>query len=218
MMRMYTSSPWNTLQSTKEDLTAKSLATAISDYLGSKAIGETLQGLVDAVGDENAQPQTTISKASQPMRVSISVEATRIVMRSLGYRWRTNCKVPYLDGHERVDVIKYRHQFVNEYLLLRSRFANWDDKDNLAPTVQTRGERQIVVVTHDESTFHSNDGRRFMWLQPGGDRLRQKGLGKGIMVSDFFTPGGRLACTKNGSDVLPLITTNTVKTTTGQGI
>ena len=38
-------------------------------------------------------------------------------------------------------------------------------------------------------------------MQPGGDRLRKKGLGKGIMVSDFLTPGGRLACTKNGNDV-----------------
>jgi len=68
----------------KEDLTAKSLAVAISDYLGSKVIGETLQDLVDAVGDENAQSQNTISEISQPKRVSISVEATRRFMRSLG--------------------------------------------------------------------------------------------------------------------------------------
>ena len=49
-------------------------------------------------------------------------------------------------------------------------------------------------MTHDESTFHSNDGRKFMWLKAGGDLLRKKGIGKGIIVSDFLTPGGRLAC------------------------
>ena len=43
------------------------------------------------------------------------------------------------------------------------------------------------------------DGGMYMWLQPGGDRLRKKGLGKDIMVSDFLTPGGRFHCTNNGS-------------------
>ena len=40
-----------------------------------------------------------------------------------------------------------------------------------------------------------------MWLQPGGDRLRKKGLGKGITVSKNLTPGGRLACTTSGNDI-----------------
>ena len=52
--------------------------------------------------------------------------------------------------------------------------------------------KPIVFVTHDESTFNANDGRRSGWIKDKQMPLRPKGQGKGIMVSAFLTPGGIL--------------------------
>ena len=43
-----------------------------------------------------------------------------------------------------------------------------------------------VLVTHDETTFHSNDGRQSGWAPNGGQPLRKKGKGRAIHVSDFL--------------------------------
>ena len=55
------------------------------------------------------------------------------------------------------------------------------------------GQKPLVLVTRDESTFNANDGKRQMWMKEDKQPLRSKGRGKGLMVSDFLTPGGRLA-------------------------
>ena len=55
------------------------------------------------------------------------------------------------------------------------------------------GQKLLVLVTRDESTFNANDGKRQMWMKEDEQPLRPKGRGKGLMVADFLTPGGRLA-------------------------
>ena len=55
------------------------------------------------------------------------------------------------------------------------------------------GQKPLVLVTRDESTFNANDGKRQMWMKEDKQPLKPKGRGKGLMVSDFLTPGGRLA-------------------------
>jgi hypothetical protein len=63
------------------------------------------------------------------------------------------------------------------------------DDDNLEvqinPDLQ-ENERLHVLVTHDETTFHSNDGRRSGWAPHGEQPLRKKGRGRAIHVSDFL--------------------------------
>ncbi|RPA94629.1 hypothetical protein L873DRAFT_1846536 [Choiromyces venosus 120613-1] len=54
------------------------------------------------------------------------------------------------------------------------------------------GEKPIVFITHDESTFNVNDDKRRIWKEEGKQPLRAKSRGKEIMVSGFLTPGGRL--------------------------
>ena len=55
------------------------------------------------------------------------------------------------------------------------------------------GQKPLVPVTHDESTFNSNYGKRQPWMKDGKQPLRPNDRAKGLMVSDFVTPGGRLA-------------------------
>lgn len=175
----------------KEAITASALADAVGKYLGSKSIASRLQTALEA-NSMDFGPQKSLS---------VSTEAARCWLRKMGYSWRGAVQSVYFDGHERPDVVAYRKQFVRDFLGLESKMANWDDDGNLlggrrAPD----GSRWIVVVTHDESTFQVNDGRRHMWLQNEKDPLRRKGAGKGIMVSEFLTPRGRLCAPSSITD------------------
>lgn len=70
--------------------------------------------------------------------------------------------------------------------------VSWDEKGSISVPETPPGVRSKVLVTHDESTFMANDGRRQVWQEKSKQLQRPKGRGKGIMVSDFLTPGGRL--------------------------
>src|SRR3954471_7035391 len=62
------------------------------------------------------------------------------------------------------------------------------------------GECLHVLVTHDETTFQSNDGQKSGWRPKNEQPLRKKGQGRSIHVSDFLTETiGRLKL--NESDV-----------------
>ncbi|RPA92028.1 hypothetical protein L873DRAFT_1559011, partial [Choiromyces venosus 120613-1] len=50
----------------------------------------------------------------------------------------------------------------------------------------------VVLIVHDELTFNANDGRSKIWIKDDNVPLKKKSCGKGIMVSDFLTPGGQL--------------------------
>jgi hypothetical protein len=49
------------------------------------------------------------------------------------------------------------------------------------------GEKPHHVVTHDETTFQSNDGLKSGWMPEGEQPLRKKGQGRSIHVSEFIT-------------------------------
>ena len=72
------------------------------------------------------------------------------------------------------------------FLLLKED-GSWET----SPDLQL-GEKPLVLVTHDQSTFNANDGKRRLWMKENAQPLRPKGNGKGIMVSAFLTPGGIL--------------------------
>ncbi|OAD68317.1 hypothetical protein PHYBLDRAFT_173319 [Phycomyces blakesleeanus NRRL 1555(-)] len=46
-------------------------------------------------------------------------------------------------------------------------------------------EVEHVLVTHDESTFYSNDGKEAMWLVEGENPIRKKSPGMSLMISEF---------------------------------
>lgn len=47
-------------------------------------------------------------------------------------------------------------------------------------------EKKLVLLTHDESCFESNDGTNVVWIEQGRTNLRPKGMGKSIMVSQLL--------------------------------
>lgn len=121
----------------------------------------------------------------------------------MGLDYKRIGKGVYVDGHERQDVSDYREQeFVPRWLELRKQFCKFDQENTADPwrVPADLQEKPIMLVTHDEATFSSNDAPSYGWLKDGHVPLRPKGRGKGIMVSAFLTPGGILAVPESISD------------------
>ena len=55
-------------------------------------------------------------------------------------------------------------------------------------------DKPVMILTHDEPFFNSNDTNVHIWKDPKTNLLRPKGRGKGIMASEFLTLFGRLRC------------------------
>ncbi|KAG0632761.1 hypothetical protein HOY80DRAFT_1113696, partial [Tuber brumale] len=115
-------------------------------------------------------------------------------LKKMGFTYGEVRKCVYIDGHERVDVVAYRKEtFLPLWDSLAPRMVEFkEDGSWRIPDTLPLGEKPLVFITHDESTFNANDGKRKTWKEEGKQPLRAKSRGKGIMVSGFLTPGGRL--------------------------
>src|SRR3954453_13053451 len=94
----------------------------------------------------------------------------------------------YYDGHKRFDVVKYQVKFLEEIFQYEKYMAKYEGESmDRVPPVLKLNEKEIILVTHDECVFYSNDGKRGVWAKSGELPLRKKGNGRSIMVSEFLT-------------------------------
>lgn len=124
-------------------------------------------------------------------------------LHKLGYKWVDIKKGLYKDGHDREDVVEYRQtKFLPQLATLQPSLKEWtlNDNDTFTPVSLEFNGQLRVTVTHDECTFNANDCRHQQWVEEGGMPLQSKSRGKGIMVSDFLTPIGRLQVPSTVSD------------------
>ena len=75
---------------------------------------------------------------------------------------------------------------------LHSRMMEWNEDLEPINKELEASVKPIVFITHDESTFNSNDGRKCIWIHEDKSPLRKKGRGQGLHVSDYLTPIGHL--------------------------
>ena len=54
------------------------------------------------------------------------------------------------------------------------------------PLGGTTADKHLVLIFHDESVFHSNEGRIYAWHEKATSPLRPKDQGRGIMVTNFI--------------------------------
>ena len=47
------------------------------------------------------------------------------------------------------------------------------------------GEKMVILITHDESTFYCNEGKKMLWMENGKHKLLPKGNGASIMRLGF---------------------------------
>lgn len=78
-----------------------------------------------------------------------------------------------------------------------------EDMDIRTDPDLSSGECLHVFVTHDESLFHANDGRRSGWGPEDEQPLHKKGQGRAIHVSEFLCETlGRLKLSDEQSAVV----------------
>ena len=106
----------------------------------------------------------------------------------MDYRWTTEPRGQFVDGHEREDVVTYRQEvFLPAWEKLELTLRHWGDMDHdgllhgpiVCPT---------VMWHHDESTFYANDRRNIRWVHKGEGAIPYaKGKGVSLMVADFVS-------------------------------
>ncbi|KAG0129720.1 hypothetical protein HOY82DRAFT_610318 [Tuber indicum] len=188
--------------SLKPNITVLGLAKAVGDYVQSqkaaRVVEEVLRSVESGMGDENRRsivedPGMELQDRGK-RRTRIRARTARKWLKKMGFTYREVWKSVYVDGHERADVVQYRKETFRPLwdsyiprMVLFEEDGSWRFLDTLPPR-----EKPLVFITHDESTFNANNGKRRTWKEEGKQPLRAKAKGKGIIASGFLTPGGRL--------------------------
>ena len=117
---------------------------------------------------------------------SVSVRTAWHWLHKLGFDPCSTKKGVYIDGHERSDVVEYRKLYLRlEVISLTHAPPPFcEDEQPVEPFIGPQRKR-VVLIFHDESSFHSNEDQEWMWAEKGKQPIRPKGLGRGIVVSDF---------------------------------
>jgi len=121
---------------------------------------------------------------------SIEISETTAInwLHKLNFSIVEHKKSCYVDGHEREDVVEDRIRFLESmknYEKLMSTYSG-DDMEVITPPILNPGDKEHVLVVHDETIFRSYDGKKFYWCEEGKQKLKKKGEGKAIMVSTFL--------------------------------
>eukprot|EP00603_Paraphysomonas_imperforata_P010625 CAMPEP_0114466844 /NCGR_PEP_ID=MMETSP0104-20121206/9295_1 /TAXON_ID=37642 ORGANISM="Paraphysomonas imperforata, Strain PA2" /NCGR_SAMPLE_ID=MMETSP0104 /ASSEMBLY_ACC=CAM_ASM_000202 /LENGTH=484 /DNA_ID=CAMNT_0001640249 /DNA_START=299 /DNA_END=1753 /DNA_ORIENTATION=- len=130
---------------------------------------------------------------------SISLSTAVRWMRYLGFGIVSASKGWFTDGHEREDVVKYRDtKFLPLMEQYGKRMVTYDGEEltPVQPTLQP-GEKKVVFITHDESTFYCNEGKKMFWMENGRKKLLPKSSGTSIMISGFVCDcHGFMSCSR----------------------
>ena len=177
------------------EISAYGLAKAVGDYMESAQATDGIYRLLPSDKEASSRIESRYSG-------KVRCRTARHWLKKLGFSWSKVRKGVYIDGHERPGVVKYRQEvFLPAFNKIRPFLVTWDEKGKMfMPQNLPPGQKPLVLVTHDESTFNANDGKWRLWMEDGKQPLRPKARGKGLMVSDFLTPGGRLAVPDTISD------------------
>jgi hypothetical protein len=153
----------------------------------------------DVVGVFASEEVQKLLEERQISKKSISVRTAGRWLAALSWQYGEPKRGMYVDGHEREDVVAYRDQFVTRWREYEARFEVGGLPSPQPSSIVIAGPAQgfqtptalyprLVLVTHDESIFYQNDGRRLVWSREGAHAPpKPKGEGQSIMVSEFLT-------------------------------
>jgi len=104
------------------------------------------------------------------LEVGLSERTARRWLYKLGWRRTRLKKGVYMDGHERDDVRKYREEkFLPKMKSFERRMVRWECKDSKLVCVEPQlkpGEKRVIAVFQDKSSFHANEYKQNIWCAP----------------------------------------------------
>ena len=143
------------------------------------------QDVREIVASENIQTLFARLGVHKP---GISLSTAQRWLAKMNWRYKETKKGMYIDGHERDDVVAYRHAFVRRWADYEAHFQFWDDNGIPLQVAHPSDSHRLILVTHDESVFFQNDERKTSWShQDSRPAPKPKGEGQSLMVSDFLT-------------------------------
>ena len=99
-------------------------------------------------------------------------------MHLLGFSRTPNSKGIYYDGHERPDVVISRMQYLDAMLGYESRMRIYTDGSCKDMEIETNPlcttQREVVILSHDESCFWANDDKKTQWTEVGVANSRRR--------------------------------------------
>ena len=127
--------------------------------------------------------------------IVIRLRIARRWLCKLGYECKNVCKDVFVDGYEQCDVVKDCKNFLKKMEVLKPYMVTFEENGTMKPKIYPLdcaigGDNccPIIVITHDECTFSTNDGIRKAWTRKRDTFLQLKGRGQGIMTSEFLLP------------------------------
>ncbi len=103
-------------------------------------------------------------------KVLISKKTTTCWLQKLDWRYQSTWNGMYLDGHKREDVVAYQCGFAEWWKTYNMCFHKWDNDECELPHLNrfpllNSGPFQLVLITHNESTFFQNNHHKIVWAE-----------------------------------------------------
>ncbi|KAJ7622725.1 hypothetical protein DFH06DRAFT_1009349, partial [Mycena polygramma] len=180
----------------KSMLADEDLATDIREHLQELGKFITADKLVEYLSREDVMDKHGLDK-------KISVRTARRYLNDLGYRFTTEKKGQYSDGHERDDVVYYREEvYLPSLKGFQDRSCIFDADGSVTTPSLPPGARRTVIWYHDESIFYAHDRRRKSWYHKDAPATPyKKGDGVSYMVADYFSADFGWLRTRDGRPI-----------------
>ena len=101
---------------------------------------------------------------------NICVETARRWLIYLNFSCLKATKGYYTDHHNRADVVNYRDNYflpaMQSFESKMAMYSGIDMNEKIMPNLISN-EKQVVLITHDETTIYSNNGQSLIWMENG---------------------------------------------------
>ncbi|KAJ7107697.1 hypothetical protein C8R44DRAFT_637271, partial [Mycena epipterygia] len=189
--------PINPYGTWKQSMLAdEDLANDVREHLQELGKFITADKLVDYLSREDVMDKHGLDR-------KISVRTARRYLHELGYRFKSEKKGQFSDGHERDDVIYYREEVYLPALKgFQDRSCVFEADGSVITPSLPAGVRRTVIWYHDESVFYAHDRRRKSWYHKDADATPyRKGDGASYMVADYFSADFGWLRTRDGRPI-----------------
>ena len=116
------------------------------------------------IKEDDGESENSVESDNKSEKTMIKPRTARIWLNKLGYQYTDIKKGVFLDEHERSDVIEYRAQFLKKLEALDLYLVEFCDDGSMEEKVYSSdfavggsNKRQVILITHNESTFLAND-------------------------------------------------------------